>query len=54
MKLLGSTKSANDESVPYLEITEADLIHCDVVINDYQQDPRVSRIFIPNKFFGQL
>ena len=46
MKLLGSsknkiTKDKNGENVPHLEITEAVLVHCDVVNNDYQQDSRV-------------
>ena len=38
MKLLGSTKSKitrdkNSENVPYLEITEEVLVHCNVVHN---------------------
>ena len=38
MKLIGSTKSMitkdrNGENVPYLEITEVVLIHCNVVNN---------------------
>ena len=42
MKSLGSTKSKtakdeNGENVPYLEITEVVLIHCNVVNNSYQQ-----------------
>ena len=46
MKLLGSTenkiaKDKNCENVPFLEITEVALVHCDVVNNDYQQDSRV-------------
>ena len=41
MKLLGSTKSKiikdeNDENVPYLEITEVVLVHCNIVNNNYQ------------------
>ena len=41
MKLHGSTKSkitedANDENVPYLEITEEVLVHCSIVNNNYQ------------------
>ena len=41
MNLLGGTKSKmnkdeNGEGVPYLQITEVVLIHCDVVNNDYQ------------------
>ena len=59
MKLLGSTKSKitkdkNGENVPYLEITEVVLIHCNVVNNSYQQNSRVLYTFVPNKSFGQL
>ena len=41
MNLLGSTKSKitkdeNGENVPYLEINEVVLIHCNVVNNSYQ------------------
>ena len=46
MSLLRSTKSKltkkkNDENAPTLEITEAILIHCNVVNNSYQQNSRV-------------
>ena len=46
MKLLGSTKNKitkdkNGENVPHLEITEAVLVHRNIVNNDYQQDSRV-------------
>ena len=59
MKLLGSTenkitKDKNGENVPPLEITEVVLVHCDIVINDYQQDSRVLYTFVPNKPFGSL
>ena len=59
MKLLGSTKSKitkdkNGENVPYLEITEVVLIHCNVFNNSYQQKSRVLYTFVPNKSFGQL
>ena len=59
MKLLGSTKSkitkdVNDENVPYLEITEVILIHCNVINNSYQQDSRFLSTFVPNKSFSQL
>ena len=59
MKLLGSTKSKitkneKGENVPYLEITEVVLIHCNVVNNSYQQRSRVLHTFVPNKSFGQL
>ena len=39
--------------MPYLEVTEVVLIHCNVVNNNYQQKSRVLYIFVPNKF-GQL
>ena len=59
MKLLGSTenkitKDKNDENVPHLEITEFVLVYCNIVNNDYQQDPRVLYTFVPNKSFGGL
>ena len=59
MILLGSTKckitkNGNVENVPYLEITEVALIHCNVANNIYQQKSRVLYIFVPNKSFGQL
>ena len=59
MKLLGSTKSKitkdkNGENIPYLEITEVVLIHCNVVNNSYQQNSRILHTFIPNKSLGQL
>ena len=40
--------------MPHLEITEAVSVHCNIVINDYQQDSRVFYTFVPNKSFGQL
>ena len=45
-KLNGSTvnkigKNKNGENVPYFEITEVVLVHCNIVNNDYQQDSRV-------------
>ena len=59
MKLLGSTKSnkttaENDENVPYLEINEAVLIHCNVVDISYLQNSTVLYKFVPNKLLGQL
>ena len=46
IKLLGSTKSKitkdkNGEDIPYLEIAEVVLIHCNVVDNSYLQNSRV-------------
>ena len=40
--------------MPYLEITEVVLVHCDIINNNYQQYLRVLYTFIPNKSFGQL
>ena len=59
MKLLGSTESEitkdeYGENVPYLEIAEVVLMHCNVVNNSYQQNSRVLYTFISNKSFGQL
>ena len=59
MKLLGSTKNKiakekNGENVPHLEITEAVLVHCNIVNNDYQQDSRVLYTFVRNKLFDSL
>ena len=58
MKLLGSTKNKisedkNGENVSHLEITEAVLVHWNMVNNDYQ-DSRVLYTFVPNKPFGTL
>ena len=39
-------------NVPYLEITEVVLVHCDIVNNDYQQDSRALHTFVSNKPFG--
>ena len=57
MKLLGSTenkipKDKNGENVLHLEITKVVLVHCNIVINDYQQDSGVLYTFVPNKPFG--
>ena len=59
MKLLGSTKTnitkdKNGENVPYLEIIEVILIHCNVVNNSNQQNSRVLYTFVTIKSFGQL
>ena len=59
MKLLGSienkiTKDKNCPNVPYLEITEVVVIHCNIVSNDYERDSRVFYMFVPNKPFGSL
>ena len=59
MKLLESTenkitKDKNGENVPHLEITEAVLVYCNIVNNDYQKGSRVLYTFVPNKLFGSL
>ena len=59
MNLPGSTKSKirvdeNGENVPYLEITEVVLVHCNIVNNTYQENSRVLYTFVPNRSFGQL
>ena len=59
MKFLGSTKSKiakdkNGENVPYLEINEGVLIHCNAVNNSYQQNSKVLYMFAPNKLLSQL
>ena len=58
-KLLESTKSKitkdkHGENLPYLEIAEVVLIHCNVVDNSYRQHSRVLYTFFPKKLFGQL
>ena len=54
MKLLGNakskiTKNKNGENVPHLEITEAELVYCNVVDNYYQRDSSVLYTFVSNK-----
>ena len=58
-KVHGNTKSKipkdeNGENVSHLEITEVVLVHCNIVINDYQQNSRVLYKLVPNKLFCQL
>ena len=48
------TKDKNGENIPYLEITEVALLHCNIVNNDYQQDSRFPYTFALNKPFGSL
>ena len=59
MKLLRSTenkitKVKNGEDVRHLEITEKELVQCNIVDNEYQQDSRVLYTFVPNKPLGSL
>ena len=57
MKLLRNTKSKitknkNGKNVPNLEINE--VVHGNIVSNNYQQKTRVLYIFVLNKSFAQL
>ena len=57
MRLLVSTekkidKDKNGENLPRLEITE--VVNCNMVNNDYQQNSRVLYTFVPSKSLGQL
>ena len=59
MKLLGITeskitKNKNGKSVSHLEIVELVLIHCNLVNNNYQQNPRILYTFVPKKPYGSL
>ena len=47
-------KDKNGENIPYLEITEVVLIHCNFVDNSYLQNSWVLCTFNPNKSFRQL
>ena len=47
-------KDKNGENIPHLEITEVALLHCNMVNNDYQQEPRVLHTFAPNEPFSSL
>ena len=40
----------NGENVPYLEIKEVVLVHCNIINSDFQQDSGVLYTFVPNKF----
>ena len=59
MKLLRSTeikitKDKNGKNVRHLEITEKELVQCNIVNNEYQQDSRILYTFVPNKPLGSL
>ena len=59
MKLLGSIKmdidkDENCENLLHLGITEVVLIHCNTVNKNYQQDSRLSYIFVPKILFDHL
>ena len=59
MKLPGSTESKitkdkNGEQVPYLEVAELVIVHCNIINNNYQRDSKILNTFVPNKPFGSL
>ena len=59
MKSLGSTENKTTknkicENVPHLEVTEAVLVHCNIINNHHQQHSRVIYAFVPNKIFVSL
>ena len=55
MKLFGSTTNnlikKNGENLPYFEIIEVVLVHCNVVNNYYKHDSRVLHTFVSHKPF---
>ena len=59
MKLLRSTeikitKDKNGKNVRHLEITQKELVQCNIVDNEYQQDSRILYTFVPHKPLGSL
>ena len=56
MKLLGDGRiietDKNSTNFPQLEIIAIDLVHCNIVQNDYQQASKVLYTFVPDKSFG--
>ena len=52
MKLLGSTKSKITKNKNGENVSE--VVHCNLVNKDYQQDSRILYTFVPNKTFGSL
>ena len=56
MNLFGSTvidvsKDENLENAQKLEKPESELMHCNMIKNNYQQTQKVTLIFSPNKAF---
>ena len=47
-------KNEYGENFSHLEITEVELVLCNIVNSDNQHDSRVLYTFVPNKSFGQL
>ena len=59
MELFDSTKNKiikgkNGENVPYVDIIEVVLVHCNIVNNEYQQDSRVSYTFVRSKWYQEV
>ena len=59
MKLLGITdnkvtKDKNGFNEPRLEITEVELVQCNIISNEYQQNSSVLYTVFPNESFDQL
>ena len=59
MKFFGSTKNLisktkSGEKVPSLEVAEVDLVHCNLVDNQYQQKSEVLYTFTPNESHAYL
>ena len=57
MKLLGSienkiTRDKYGENVPLLEITKFVLVHCNIDINNHQNNSKVFYTFVPYKCLG--
>ena len=51
--LIGKKKK-NDKTIQSLEVFEVVLVQCNLVDNQYQQDPGVLYVFTPNTFYGHL
>ena len=47
-------KDKNGENVLHLEITEAILVHCNIISDNCQQDSIVLHTFVPSKSFDQF
>ena len=48
------TKVKNGENLPHLQITEAVLVQCNNVSNEYQQHSRVVYTFVGDKLLCQI
>ena len=58
MSLLGNgtiiDRDKNGDNVPQIDQVQSVKIHCNVVLNEYQQDSKLLYTFLPDKQFGQL